>query len=204
MPYIQSAVHAFEPSYTKHPKQSFTGGIYQPLADESMTDTPSYFKARHRAELYTQKTLLHAEPAHRSIYIPTTEASPVTCDTNILAIADEQHASSFAAEEQVNGNHALQAMPCTLQTVRTALHAPHVPLRPRCVTHGIPSQVSKPSSSSSSSSRARMPCGRSAIVSLFLSMQSFSWPSPHSKHCLSNGACIPNPSTKKARISAKP
>lgn len=49
MPYIQSAVHAFEPSYTKHPKQSFTGGIYQPLADESMTDTPSYFKARHRA-----------------------------------------------------------------------------------------------------------------------------------------------------------
>ena len=74
MPYIQSAVHAFEPSYARHPKQSFTGGIYQPLADESMTDTPSYFKARHRAELYTQKTLLHAEPAHRSIYIPETEA----------------------------------------------------------------------------------------------------------------------------------
>lgn len=121
MPYIQSAVHAFEPSYTKHPKQSFTGGIYQPLADESMTDTPSYFKARHRAELYTRKTTLHTKPARRSIYIPTTEASPVTCDTNILAIADEQHASSFAAEEQVNGNHALQAMPCTLQTVRTAL-----------------------------------------------------------------------------------
>lgn len=123
MPYIQSAVHAFEPSYTKHPKQSFTGGIYQPLADESMTDTPSYFKARHRAELYTRKTTLHTKPARRSIYIPTTEASPVTCDTNILAIADEQHASSFAAEEQVNGNHALQAMPCTLQTVRTALTA---------------------------------------------------------------------------------
>lgn len=121
MPYIHSAVHAFEPSYTKHPKQSFTGGIYQPLADESMTDTPSYFKARHRAELYTRKTTLHTKPARRSIYIPTTEASPVTCDTNILAIADEQHASSFAAEEQVNGNHALQAMPCTLQTVRTAL-----------------------------------------------------------------------------------
>lgn len=121
MPYIQSAVHAFEPSYTKHPKQSFTGGIYQPLADESMTDTPSYFKARHRAELYTRKTTLHTKPARRSIYIPTTEASPVTCDTNILAIADEQYASSFAAEEQVNGNHALQAMPCTLQTVRTAL-----------------------------------------------------------------------------------
>lgn len=121
MPYIQSAVHAFEPSYTKHPKQSFTGGIYQPLADESMTDTPSYFKARHRAELYTRKTTLHTKPARRSIYIPTTEASPVTCDTNILAIADEQHASSFAAETQVNGNHALQAMPRTLQTVRTAL-----------------------------------------------------------------------------------
>ena len=120
MPYIQSAVHAFEPSYTKHPKQSFTGGIYQPLADESMTDTPSYFKARHRAELYTRKTTLHTKPARRSIYIPTTEASPVTCDTNILAIADEQHASSFAAEEQVNVNHALQAMPSTLQTVRTA------------------------------------------------------------------------------------
>ena len=63
MPYIQSAVHAFEPSYTKHPKQSFTGGIYQPLADESMTDTPSYFKARHRAELYTRKTTLHRKPA---------------------------------------------------------------------------------------------------------------------------------------------
>lgn len=120
MPYTQSAVHAFEPSYTKHPKQSFTGGIYQPLADESMTDTPSYFKARHRAELYTRKTTLHTKPARRSIYIPTTEASPVTCDTNILAIADEQHASSFAAEEQVNVNHALQAMPSTLQTVRTA------------------------------------------------------------------------------------
>lgn len=121
MPYIQSAVHAFKPSYVRHSKQSFTGGIYQPLADESMTDTPSYFKARHRAELYTRKTTLHTKPARRSIYIPTTEASPVTCDTNILAIADEQHASSFAAEEQVNGNHALQAMPCTLQTVRTAL-----------------------------------------------------------------------------------
>lgn len=121
MPYIQSAVHAFEPSYTKHPKQSFTGGIYQPLADESMTDTPSYFKARHRAELYTRKTTLHTKPARRSIYIPATEVSHATCDTNILAIADEQYASSFAAEEQVNGNHALQAMPCTLQTVRTAL-----------------------------------------------------------------------------------
>ena len=121
MPYIQSAVHAFEPSYARHPKQSFTGGIYQPLADESMTDTPSYFKARHRAELYTQKTLLHAEPAHRSIYIPETEASVAPCDTDILAITDEQHASSFAAEAQVNGNHALQAMPRTLQTVRTAL-----------------------------------------------------------------------------------
>lgn len=121
MPYIQSAVHAFEPSYTKHPKQSFTGGIYQPLADESMTDTPSYFKARHRAELYTRKTTLHTKPARRSIYIPTTEASPVTCDTNILAIADEQHASSFAAETQVNGNHALQTTSRTLQTVRTAL-----------------------------------------------------------------------------------
>ena len=121
MPYIQSAVHAFEPSYTKHPKQSFTGGIYQPLADESMTDTPSYFKARHRAELYTRKTTLHTKPARRSIYIPTTEASPVTRDTNILAIADEQHASSFAAETQVNGNHALQTTSRTLQTVRTAL-----------------------------------------------------------------------------------
>lgn len=121
MPYIQSAVHAFEPSYTKHPKQSFTGGIYQPLADESMTDTPSYFKARHRAELYTRKTILHTKPARRSIYIPETEASVAPCDTDILAIADEQHASSFAAEAQVNGNHALQAMPCTLQTVRTAL-----------------------------------------------------------------------------------
>lgn len=75
MPYIQSAVHAFEPSYARHPKQSFTGGIYQPLADESMTDTPLHFKARHRAELYTQKTLLRTEATHRSIYIPAAEAS---------------------------------------------------------------------------------------------------------------------------------
>ena len=122
MPYIQSAVHAFEPSYARHPKQSFTGGIYQPLADESMTDTPSYFKARHRAELYTQKTLLHAEPAHRSIYIPATEVSPAPCDTDILAITDEQHTSSFAAEEQVfNNNHALQTASRTLQTIQAAL-----------------------------------------------------------------------------------
>lgn len=121
MPYIQSAVHAFEPSYVRHSKQSFIGGTYRTLADESMIDTPSCFDVRHRAELYTHKAPLHAEPAHRSIYIPVTEASPATCDTDILAITDEQHTSSFAAEEQVNGNHALQAMPCTLQTVRTAL-----------------------------------------------------------------------------------
>lgn len=121
MPYIQSAVHAFEPSYVRHSKQSFIGGTYRTLADESMIDTPSCFDVRHRAELYTHKAPLHAEPAHRSIYIPATEASPATCDTDILAITDEQHTSSFAAEEQVNGNHALQAMPCTLQTVRTAL-----------------------------------------------------------------------------------
>lgn len=121
MPYIQSAVHAFGPSYVRHSKQSFIGGTYRTLADESMIDTPSCFDVRHRAELYTHKAPLHAEPAHRSIYIPATEASPATCDTDILAITDEQHTSSFAAEEQVNGNHALQAMPCTLQTVRTAL-----------------------------------------------------------------------------------
>ena len=121
MPYIQSAVHAFEPSYARHPKQSFIGGTYRPLADESMIGTPSRFDVRHRAELYTHKTPLHAEPAHRNIYIPATEVSHATCDTNILAIADEQHASSFAAEAQVNVNHALQAMPSTLQTVRTAL-----------------------------------------------------------------------------------
>ena len=121
MPYIQSAVHTFEPSYARHPKQSFIGGTYQPLADESMTDTPSHFKARHRAELYTQKTLLHTEAAHRSIYIPATEVSPATCNTDILAITNEQHASSFAAETQVNGNHALQTTSRTLQTVRTAL-----------------------------------------------------------------------------------
>ena len=194
MPYIQSAVHAFGPSYVRHSKQSFIGGTYRTLADESMIDTPSCFDVRHRAELYTHKAPLHAEPAHRSIYIPETEASVAPCDTDILAITDEQHTSSFAAEEQVNGNHALQAMPCTLQTVRTALTtaehslkrtgyaiasatrttaAPHAPLQPRYVTHGIPSRVSKPSSSSSSSSGVRMPCGRSAIVFLFLSMQSF-------------------------------
>ena len=122
MPYIQSAVHAFEPSYTKHPKQSFTGGIYQPLADESMTDTPPHFKARHRAELYTQKTLLRTEATHRSIYIPAAEASLTTCDTDIPAIPDEQHTSSFAAEEQVfNNNHALQTASRTLQTIQAAL-----------------------------------------------------------------------------------
>ena len=121
MPYIQSAVHAFEPSYVRHSKQSFIGGTYRTLADESMIDTPSCFDVRHRAELYTHKAPLHAEPAHRSIYIPETEASVAPCDTDILAITDEQHISSFAAEAQVNGNHALQAMPRTLQTVRTAL-----------------------------------------------------------------------------------
>ena len=122
MPYIQSAVHAFEPSYTKHPKQSFIGGTYQPLADESMTDTPLHFKARHRAELYTQKTLLRTEATHRSIYIPAAEASFTTCDTDIPAIPDEQHTSSFAAEEQVfNNNHALQTASRTLQTIQAAL-----------------------------------------------------------------------------------
>lgn len=121
MPYIQSAVHAFGPSYVRHSKQSFIGGTYRTLADESMIDTPSCFDVRHRAELYTHKAPLHAEPAHRSIYIPETEASVAPCDTDILAITDEQHISSFAAEAQVNGNHALQAMPRTLQTVRTAL-----------------------------------------------------------------------------------
>ena len=68
MPYIQSAVHAFEPSYTKHPKQSFTGGIYQPLADESMTDTPSYFKARAAA-----RSCIRGRPL--SIQSPRAEAS---------------------------------------------------------------------------------------------------------------------------------
>ncbi len=69
MPYIQSAVHAFEPSYARHPKQSFTGGIYQPLADESMTDTPSCFDVRHRAELYTLKPLFIRSPrAEASTY----------------------------------------------------------------------------------------------------------------------------------------
>ena len=43
MPYIQSAVHAFEPSYVRHSKQSFIGGTYRTLADESMIDTPSCF-----------------------------------------------------------------------------------------------------------------------------------------------------------------
>lgn len=122
MPYTQSAVHAFEPSYTRHPKQSFIGGTYQPLADESMTDTPPHFKARHRAELYTQKTLLRTEATHRSIYIPAAEASFTTCDTDIPAIPDEQHTSSFAAEEQVfNNNHALQTASRTLQTIQAAL-----------------------------------------------------------------------------------
>ena len=121
MPYTQSAVHAFEPSYARHPKQSFIGGTYRTLADESMIDTPSCFDVRHRAELYTHKAPLHAEPAHRSIYIPATEISPASCDTDILTITDEQHASSFAAETQVNDNHALQTTSRTLQTIRTAL-----------------------------------------------------------------------------------
>lgn len=121
MPYTQSAVHAFEPSYVRHSKQSFIGGTYRPLADESMIGAPYRFDVRHRAELYTHKTPLHAESAHRSIYIPATKVSHATCDTNILAITDEQYASSFAAETQVNGNHALQTTSRTLQTVRTAL-----------------------------------------------------------------------------------
>ncbi len=124
MPYIQSAVHAFEPSYIRHHKQSFIGGTYQPLTNGSTTDIPSHFKARHRAELYTQKAPLRAEAAHRSIYIPVTEVSPAVCDTSILALTDEQHTSSSDTEARVfHGNHALQTMPRTLQTVRTALTA---------------------------------------------------------------------------------
>lgn len=122
MPYTQSAVHTFEPSYIRHHKQSFIGGTYQPLANGSTTDIPSHFKARHRAELYTQKAPLRAEAAHRSIYIPVTEVSPAVCDTSILALTDEQHTSSSDTEARVfHGNHALQTMPRTLQTVRTAL-----------------------------------------------------------------------------------
>lgn len=124
MPYTQSAVHAFDPSYAKHFKRSFIGGTYQPLTDGSEPDDPSHFNARHRAELYTHKAPLHAESAHRSIYIPATEASPATCDTDILAITDEQRTPSFVTEGHVsNDDHALQATSHTLQTVQTALTA---------------------------------------------------------------------------------
>ena len=98
MPYIQSAVHTFEPSYAKHPKQSFIGGTYQPLTDGNTPDAPSHFNARHRAELYTQKTPLHTKATRRSLYIPAEEPSPATCDTNILAIMDEHPFSPLSEE----------------------------------------------------------------------------------------------------------
>lgn len=117
MPYIQSAVHAFEPSYVRHSKQSFIGGTYRTLADESMIDTPLVSMCA------TARNCTRIKPSSCGTRAPkhlhTSNGSiPATCDTDILAITDEQHTSSFAAEEQVNGNHALQAMPCTLQTVR--------------------------------------------------------------------------------------
>ncbi len=69
MPYIQSAVHAFEPSYTKHPKQSFTGGIYQPLADESMTDTPSLFQGTSpRGIVYAENSSSHGSRSPKHLH----------------------------------------------------------------------------------------------------------------------------------------
>ena len=121
MPYIQSAVHTFEPSYARHPKQSFIGGTYQPLAGENMTDTHSRFKARHRAELYTQKAPLRTKTVHRSLYIPTEEPSPVTCDTDTLAITDEQRVPPLPKESlPSNDGYTSQAVTHTLQTALTA------------------------------------------------------------------------------------
>ena len=100
MPYIQSAVHAFEPSYTKHPKQSFTGGIYQPLADESMTDTPLLFQGTSpRGAVYAEDHSPYKSPRAEASTYRQRKHPPVTCDTNILAIADEQHASSFCCRD---------------------------------------------------------------------------------------------------------
>ena len=143
MPYIQSAVHAFEPSYVRRPKQSFIGGTYQPLANDGTADDPSIFRARHRAELYTQKAPLHIAETRKSIYTPEEESSPAKCDTDVSAIESTQNDAPFADSVSTdaasvnstasNGDtasrtmrHARKATGTTMATVGHALvHAGH-------------------------------------------------------------------------------
>lgn len=133
MPYIQSAVRASEPSYVRRPKQSFIGGTYQPLANDGMTNDPSNFRARHRAELYTQKSPLHIAETRKSIYTPEAEPSPAKCDTSILTIAcaqnDAPSANSLSADAisvdsaASTGNTALQTAKHAVETTGAALTA---------------------------------------------------------------------------------
>ena len=129
MPYIQSAVHAFEPSYVRRPKQSFIGGTYQPFANDGTADVPSNFRARHRAELYTQKTPLHVTGTHKSTYTPEEESSPAKCDTDVSAIEGTQNDAPFAdsvstdaaSADSSSVNSASSTGDTTLQTVKHAV-----------------------------------------------------------------------------------
>ena len=129
MPYIQSAVHAFEPSYVRRPKQSFIGGTYQPLANDGMTNDPSIFRARHRAELYTQKAPLHVAETRKSIYTPEEELSSAKCDTDASAIENAQNDAPFAdsvsadaaSADSSSVNSASSTGGTTLQTVEHAV-----------------------------------------------------------------------------------
>ena len=126
MPYIQSAVHAFEPSYSRHPKQSFIGGTYQALADDSTASDPSNFKARHRAELYTQKAPLHVAKTRKSIYIPEEEPSPANQDTDISAIEDAQNdapSTDPASIVSASVNCTSSTGDTALQTIKHAVKA---------------------------------------------------------------------------------
>ncbi len=138
MPYIQSAVHAFEPSYVRHPKQSFIGGTYQPLANDGMTNDPSIFRARHRAELYTQKAPLRIAETRKSIYTPEAEPSVAKHDTDVSTIEDARNnapstnlvpvdfASSTSDAALRTMRHAHKATGTTMATVGHALaHAGH-------------------------------------------------------------------------------
>ena len=151
MPYIQSAVHAFEPSYVRRFKQPFIGGTYQPLANDGKTNTPSNFRARHRAELYTQKTPLHVTGTRKSIYTPEEKPSltnipaiesvqndvssmdSVSADsasvdsassTGDTALQTVEHAIKMAGAALTTAGHALaHAGHVTAKTVKTATHA---------------------------------------------------------------------------------
>lgn len=126
MPYIQSAVHAFEPSHVRRSKQLFIGGTYQPLANDSTAVNPSNFRARHRAELYTQKASLHVAETHKSIYTPEEEPSPAKCDMNVPAIKgaqDDTPSTNSGSADSASVNSASSSSDTELQTIKHVVKA---------------------------------------------------------------------------------